>query len=104
MASVAKGHGKVTQKELDDKFDNLKTLLKNIKNARGDDLYTHLQSVFKILILHYPDNALEKLEEVSFLLKNANKYDIEKFLKMSEIRSYKDVCAQMDDYISIMKK
>ena len=104
MASVgAKGHGKVTQKELDEKFDNLKTLLKNIQHG-GNDLYTHLQAVFKLLILHYPDNALEKLEEVSFLLKNANKYDIEKFLKMSDIRSYKDVCAQMDDYISIMKK
>lgn len=104
MASAAKGHGKVTQKELNEKFDNLKTKLKDVKNAKGEDLYTHLQAVFKILILHYPDNAIEKLEEVSFLLKNANKYDIEKFLKMSDIRSYKDVCAQMDDYISIMKK
>lgn len=56
------------------------------------------------MILHYPDNALEKLEEVSFLLKNANQYDIDKFLKTSDIRSYKDVCAQMDDYISMMKK
>ena len=77
MASVGKGHGKVTQKELNEKFDNLKTLLRNIKNAKGEDLYAHLQEVFKVLILHYPDNALEKLEEVSFLLKNAKAYDIE---------------------------
>lgn len=91
MASV--GQGKVTQKELNEKFDNLKTLLKNIKNAKGEDLYAHMQEVFKVLILHYPDNALEKLEEVSFLLKNANAYDIEQFLKMSDIRSYKDVCS-----------
>ena len=55
------------------------------------------------MILHYPDNALEKLEEVSFLLKNANAYDIEQFLKMSDVRNYKDVCTQMEAYISMMK-
>ena len=104
VAAKAPGQAKVTQKELNEKFDNLKTLLKNIKNAKGEDLYTHLQEVFKVLILHYPDNALEKLEEVSFLLKNADQYDIEKFLKMSDIRNYKDVCAQMEEYIAVMKK
>lgn len=88
---------------MNEKFDNLKTLLKNQKNAKGEDLYTHLQEVFKILILHYPDNALEKLEEVSFLLKNGDKYQIEKFLKMSDIRNYKEVCKQMEEYISKMK-
>jgi hypothetical protein len=60
----------------------LKIILKNIKGSKGNDLFTHLQEVFKILILHYPDNALEKLEEVSFLLKNADKLDISKFLKL----------------------
>jgi len=59
--------------------------------------------VFKVLIIHYPDNALDKLEEVSFLLKNASEYDMEKFLKMSDVRCYKDVCSQMEDYIKIMK-
>lgn len=89
MTSVAaRGHAKVTQKELNEKFDNLKTLLKNVKNQKGEDLYTHLQEVFKVLILHYPDNALEKLEEVSFLLKHQDKFDMQKFLKMSDIRNY----------------
>ena len=36
-------------------YDNLKTLLKNAKSTNGQDLYTHLQEVFKKLILHYPD-------------------------------------------------
>lgn len=36
-------------------YDNLKTLLKNAKSTTGQDLYTHLQSVFKELIMHYPD-------------------------------------------------
>ena len=36
-------------------FENLKTLLKNAKTSAGQDLYAHLQDVFKKLILHYPD-------------------------------------------------
>lgn len=101
--AASRGHAKVTQKELNEKFDNLKTLLKNVKNKEDQDLYTHLQEVFKVLILHYPDNALEKLEEVSFLLKHQDKFDMEKFLKMSDMRNYKQVCKQMDDYNTLMK-
>ena len=54
------------------KIEELKLIL---KNAKGDntDLYSHLLEVFNILILHYPDDALDKLEEVSYLKKkNAN--------------------------------
>lgn len=36
----------------------------------GDQsLGNHLQKVFSFLVDHYPNNALEKLEEVSWLLK-----------------------------------
>jgi hypothetical protein len=36
----------------------------------GDQsLEGHLQTVFSFLVDHYPNNALEKLEEVSWLLK-----------------------------------
>ena len=62
-----------------------------------------MQKVFKILILHYPDQALEKLEEVSYLLKNADAHKIEDFLKVSDTRTYKDVCKEMSDYINQMK-
>lgn len=93
----------MTQKELNEKFDALKIMLKNIKSAKGKDLYSHLQEVFKKLILHYPDQSLEKLEEVSYLLKNADTHQIEHFLKISDMRNYKDVCAQMNDYIKIME-
>ena len=83
-ASVAArvGQAKVSQKELNEKFEGLKIILKNITSNKGNDLFTHLQEVFKLLILHYPENALEKLEEVSFLLKHADKLDISKFLKV----------------------
>ena len=36
-------------------YENLKTLLKNAKSTNGQDLFAHLQEVFKKLILHYPD-------------------------------------------------
>lgn len=94
----------VTQKELNEKFDGLKTILRNIKSSKGSDLYTHLQEVLKKLIIHYPDQALEKLEEVSYLLKNADTHNIEMFLKVSDMRNYADVCQEMNAYIESMKK
>ena len=104
MSAAAKpGQGKVTQRELNEKFDGLKTILKNIKSPQGKDLYSHLQEVFKTLILHYPDNALEKIEEVSYLVKNADKHQLSDFLRVADTRNYSDVCAQMKDYIEHMR-
>ena len=82
----------VTQKELNEKFTTLQTILKNVKSSKGNDLYGHLQECFKRLILHYPDQALGKLEEVSYLLKNADTHQIEDFLRVGDTRNYKDVC------------
>jgi hypothetical protein len=101
--AAARGQAKVSQKELNEKFDGLKSILKNIKSSKGKDLYTHLQEVFKNLILHYPDQSLEKLEEVSYLLKNADSYQIEQFLKIADMRNYKDICTQMADYTKMMQ-
>ncbi len=64
-------------------YDNLKNLLKGAKSTSGQDLFVHLQETFKRLILHYPgDQALDKLEEVSYLLKHQmpNGLKIEDFL------------------------
>lgn len=47
--------------------ESYKKLLKDMKGAKGDDLYTHLVEVFGYLMRHYPDNALDKIEEVSYL-------------------------------------
>ena len=98
MSAVA-ARNKVTQKELNEKFETLQGTLRAIKSTKGDDLLTHLQNVFKVLILHYPDQALEKLEEVSYLLKHADTHKIESFLKVSDTRTYKDVCKDMSEYI-----
>jgi hypothetical protein len=94
---------KVTQKELNEKFEGLKAILKNVKSSQGKDLYSHLQEVFKKLILHYPDQALEKLEEVSYLVKHSGKLKIEDYLKLSDFRNYRDLSKEMKDYIKIIK-
>jgi len=93
----------VSQKELNDKFTGLKTILKNVKSSKGSDMYTHLQEVIKQLILHYPDQALDKLEEVSYLIKHADTLAMDRFLKVSDMRNYKDVCQAMEEYIKAMK-
>lgn len=71
-------------------FENLKTLLKNAKSTQGNDLFTHLQEVFKRLIMHYPDQALDKLEEVSYLLKahQQQKLNITDYINLEEIHNY----------------
>jgi len=74
-----------------------------MKSSKGDDLYTHLQEVFKKLILHYPSQAYDKLEEVSYLLRHADKHKIEDFLKVQDFRNYKDVCSEMDAFINAMR-
>ena len=59
--------------------------------------------MFKQLILHYPDQALEKLEEVSYLTKHSKDLKMETFLKMSDVRNYKNISEEMKDYIKTMK-
>ena len=103
MSEAKASHAKVTQKELNEKFDGLKTILKNIKSAGGKNLYEHLQEVFQTLILHYPESALEKIEEVSFLIKHGDKLKLEDYLRTSDMRNYAAVCEQMRDYIAHMQ-
>ena len=101
---ASKSFAKVTQKELNEKFDGLKTILKNIKSKTGKDLYSHLQQVFRTLILHYPDKALEKIEEVSYLIKKGDELKLTDYLQTSDMRNYSEVCGQMGGYIDFMKK
>lgn len=61
-----------------------KKLLKDMKSTSGDDLYSHLVEVFGHLMRHYPEEALDKIEEVSFLCKNKQNYDIKQFLRLAE--------------------
>jgi hypothetical protein len=48
----------------------------------------HLQKVFQVLIESYPDCALEKLEEVSYLIRKG--HDLSQFLKLSVNRDFRE--------------
>lgn len=83
-------------------YDNLKNLLKGAKSTSGADLFAHLQETFKRLILHYPgEQALDKLEEVSYLLKHqqADGVKITDFLQLEEIHNHSHVAAGLQAYI-----
>jgi len=70
--------------------------------ADKDNQFTvaaHMQKVFKVLIESYPNNALEKLEEVSYLIKHGN--DLSAFLKTSQDCDYK---AQARDLAAFIEK
>lgn len=56
----------------DDKHSfKLHNALRDIKAKDGKThLGKHLNEVFKKLIVHYPDQALDKFEEVSYLMKH----------------------------------
>jgi len=80
------------------KTEDLKQVLKNAK-GENIDLYQHLLEVFDILIKHYPDQALDKLEEVSYLKKtNANLEDFLTFERKNHSGQ------SSDDFIQKAKK
>ena len=91
------------KKELKDvNFDKLQSQLEGIKSkASGDNLVAHLNKVFKTLILHYPDEALVRFEEVSTLIKQ--KKNLNEFLKLEDIRTYKDVASDQTEYTGKVK-
>ena len=63
-----------------------------------------MSEVFKKLILHYPNNALEKLEEVSYLLKHKGEnLSMDDFLVLKENKNYKEFTDCLEDYIKKME-
>ena len=48
------------------------------------------------MILHYPENALDKLEEVSYLIRHG--MELNDFLKIEEIRTYCDIARSEGTY------
>lgn len=58
----------------------------------------HLQKVFNVLIENYPNNALEKLEEVSYLIRKGQ--DMSQFLKVDHSRTYREQAKDLSDFIS----
>jgi len=80
----------------DDKFKHFDELKEHLKGCRGvkhenegKNLFDHMrENVFTHLVTHCPQDALDKLEEVSYCYKKQDKIDMSKFLKMDAINNY----------------
>ena len=94
QAAASKGGRARDLKDID--FSRLKGELELIRSASGESLYAHLQKVFEKLILHNPDRALERFEEISYMVKQG--MDLNEFLKCEDIRDYKQVANDREDY------
>ena len=79
--------------------ESYKKLLKNMKSNKGDNLYTHLIDVFGHLMRHYPEEALDKIEEVSYLCKNKDSIKMEEFLKLCEEIRFKVSTQAAAEYV-----
>lgn len=69
------------------------------KDKNGPSLLEHVKKVFKMLVKHYPGNALQKVEEVSYLLRNSEDHCIEDFLKIQDLHNYEEVARSMAENI-----
>jgi hypothetical protein len=69
---------------------NILMLLKEPnKTTQGPrSLYDHLSDTLNHLVMYYPDEALQRLEEVSYLLKKGDTIAIEEFLRINDTRAY----------------
>ena len=54
------------------------------------------------MILHYPNDSLERFEEVSYLIKN--RLDLKDYLKIEEIRTYTKVAKNELEYVTAASK
>ena len=83
--------------------ESLRKVLKAAVNKNGGgNLEDHIQKVFNFLIQHYPHQALEKLEEASYLLKTDK--DISCFMKVADERNYSNLSKDLEAYTLQMQK
>ncbi len=77
--------------------DNLKQILKDAK-GEGTDLYQHLLEIFNIMVLHYPEDSLDKIEEISYLIKHKGKH-MRDWLVIEEMWNFKRSCSNKAEFI-----
>jgi|688.fasta_scaffold827046_1 hypothetical protein len=64
--------------------DRLKQLLTEAKHkTQMKNLYDHIVEVMDFLIVNYPNDALIKFEEVSYLIKQQDEHKLHQFLRSS---------------------
>ena len=56
------------------------------------------------MILHYPDDALDKIEEISYLLKHKHEKSIHHWLLIEEFWNFKKSCLNKCDFIEKCRK
>jgi hypothetical protein len=57
-------------------FGTLKQHLSGCKTAQGEDLFKHVSDIMSHIVVHCPEDALSKIEEISYLIKNKNTLDM----------------------------
>lgn len=71
-------------------FPPLKEHLAIAKGGAGNNmnLNDHLSAIMDHVIIHCPADALNKLEEISYLLKNKDTLGMTDFLKINQVPTY----------------
>ena len=59
-----------------------------IKTAGKVSLYEHIVKVIDRIVLSCPDQAIERFEEISYLIKHSDSVKLEEFVKISDDRPY----------------
>ena len=73
--------------------DKLRTLLEQNRCVTSSkNLYEHVIDVMDFLVINYPNEALEKFEEVSYLIKKGSIEKLEEFLCTEDKRTYAQHC------------
>ena len=87
--STAKEHLDPLQGQVLKAQENLHQALKDAKGSDSkNNLYDHIVEVLNRLVASCPDKALERFEEVSYLIKNKDTLALEEFVKVCEAREY----------------
>ena len=82
MSAAAKGEKSNLQTEQIKNFDTVRNILRNAKGSKGEDLYSHLVEIIDHIVTHCPDDGLDKLEEISYLLKHKEDINMEDYLNL----------------------
>jgi hypothetical protein len=64
------------------------TKVLQVKAAGKVSLYDHIVKVVDRIVQSCPDKALERFEEISYLIKNSNTVKLEEFVRCSDERQY----------------
>ena len=65
------------------------------KSNGNVSIYEHIVQVIDRIVMSCPDKAIERFEEVSYLIKNSDSLKLEEFVRVSDQRDYSRHCDDM---------